>query len=233
MKPNISTPAGGSLKTGLISCWELDEIDGTTAYDSYGSNHGTILNGTLINQAGKINTSYSFDGVNDYVRTLYTAQLPLQFSLSFWLAHGFAASTGFDRIICKGLSSTSGTQELFIQQNSTANVVYALIRNTSTGAYTAVTPTLTAGVFYFITVTFDGVYIRMYSNGILTGTSTAFSGVRINTTYPLIFGTSSTLQSSTFYKGKLDQVGFWDKVLDVSEMASLYNSGNGLAYINW
>jgi len=56
-----------SLKTGLRTYYDFDEISGTTAIDKHGTNNGTLMNGVLINQPGILNKSYQFDGVNDYV----------------------------------------------------------------------------------------------------------------------------------------------------------------------
>ena len=49
----------------LIAWWKFDEGSGSTAYDSVGSNHGTI-NGAEWT-TGQIDGALSFDGVDDYV----------------------------------------------------------------------------------------------------------------------------------------------------------------------
>ena len=49
-----------------IAHWKLDEGSGTIAYDSAGTNNGTLVNGPIWT-TGQINGALSFDGVNDYV----------------------------------------------------------------------------------------------------------------------------------------------------------------------
>jgi len=48
-----------------ISHWKFDEGEGDIAYDSVGSNHGTIYGATWT--TGQINGALDFDGVDDYV----------------------------------------------------------------------------------------------------------------------------------------------------------------------
>jgi parallel beta-helix repeat protein len=52
--------------TGLVGHWELDEGSGTTAYDSAGSNHGTVYGAEWT--IGQVRGALSFDGFDDYVR---------------------------------------------------------------------------------------------------------------------------------------------------------------------
>ncbi|UCE98880.1 MAG: LamG domain-containing protein [Planctomycetota bacterium] len=52
--------------TGLVAHWKFDEGSGTIAYDSAGSNDGTLVNGPMWT-TGKIDGALSFDGTNDYI----------------------------------------------------------------------------------------------------------------------------------------------------------------------
>ena len=56
-----------SFKTaGLIAHWKLDEGSGAVAYDSAGTNDGTLINGPTWT-TGIIDGALDFDGVDDYV----------------------------------------------------------------------------------------------------------------------------------------------------------------------
>ena len=50
-----------------VAHWKFDEGNGTTAYDSAGSNDGTVTGATWT--TGQIGGALDFDGVNDYVKT--------------------------------------------------------------------------------------------------------------------------------------------------------------------
>jgi hypothetical protein len=52
---------------GPIAYWKFDEGGGTTAYDSAGSNNGSVYGAQWI--TGQIGGGLSFDGVDDHVRT--------------------------------------------------------------------------------------------------------------------------------------------------------------------
>ena len=49
----------------LVGWWELDEGEGQTAYDSAGSNDGTIYGATWT--TGKLGGALEFDGNGDYI----------------------------------------------------------------------------------------------------------------------------------------------------------------------
>ena len=59
-------PAWAIEDSNLVSCWKFDEGEGSIAYDSAGSNHGTLMNGATWT-TGQIDGALSFDGVDDYV----------------------------------------------------------------------------------------------------------------------------------------------------------------------
>lgn len=57
---------------GPFAYWKFDEVSGTTAVDSAGSNNGTYTNGPVLGNAAIINdsatSSVGFDGINDHVQ---------------------------------------------------------------------------------------------------------------------------------------------------------------------
>lgn len=57
--------AWADLTDGLVAHWKLDETDGTTAYDSAGSNDGTIYGATPT--TGQVDGALELDGIDDYV----------------------------------------------------------------------------------------------------------------------------------------------------------------------
>jgi hypothetical protein len=72
---------------GMISHWRFDEVSGTTAYDSAGSNDGTVYGAQWT--TGHIDGALSFDGINDYVDVGDKANLDFgaddSFSISAWI----------------------------------------------------------------------------------------------------------------------------------------------------
>jgi hypothetical protein len=69
--------------------------------------------------------------------------------------------------------------------------------------------------------------ISMYVNGSLADQKTnATPGTPINNSNPLYLGTHNT--NAGWLNGYADELAIWDDVLNPSEVAELYNSGNGL-----
>jgi len=56
-----------NLTRDIIAYWKLDETSGTVAEDSVAGTYNGTIEGATINQVGKINKSYDFDGSNDYL----------------------------------------------------------------------------------------------------------------------------------------------------------------------
>ena len=55
-----------AVEPNLVSHWKFDETSGTIAYDSIGSNDGTLVNGPVWT-TGQIGGGLSFSGGDDYV----------------------------------------------------------------------------------------------------------------------------------------------------------------------
>ncbi|MHC4623252.1 MAG: hypothetical protein ACYS4W_05050 [Planctomycetota bacterium] len=51
---------------GFVAHWKFDEGTGPTAYDSAGTNDGTLVNGPVWT-SGVLDGALEFDGTNDYV----------------------------------------------------------------------------------------------------------------------------------------------------------------------
>ncbi|MBM2818205.1 MAG: hypothetical protein HW401_795, partial [Parcubacteria group bacterium] len=62
-----------TISAGLISYWKLDEISGTTASDSTGSNTGTVTGATWT--TAKINNGLSFNGTSNYLNVANNSTL--------------------------------------------------------------------------------------------------------------------------------------------------------------
>lgn len=62
--------------SGLVSWWDGDSVSGTTAFDIWDGNDGTLQNGATF-APGMVGEAFSFDGVNDYVNVPDNANLDL------------------------------------------------------------------------------------------------------------------------------------------------------------
>ena len=53
--------------TSLVAAYNCNETSGSTCNDAYSTNDMTI-SGATVNQTGKIDKCYNYDGSNDYKR---------------------------------------------------------------------------------------------------------------------------------------------------------------------
>jgi hypothetical protein len=221
--------AGTTLKSGLISCWELEETGGSTAYDSHGSNNLTSV-GATVNQSGKIGKGYLLSDGYLYGSSRLITGFPL--SVSWWLKPDpdtyNRLSTNVSGSPYRGMEIIMEAGQCGVQfgngisTGSTSRKSYSLSTTISNEWHHVVVTATAHGTFnYYL----DGVEKTGFSvSG--TATSTSFTlGV------PYV---GKAWGSAALYGwGVSDQVAFWSKALTTDEVALLYNSGNGLSYSNW
>ena len=202
-----------ALTDGLLVYYTLD-TDGT---DSLGVNNAASYNGALMNSSGKINGCASFDGVNDYMRSnsvlgiasAGTRTMSCWVKVNSWV-HGrvFLTLGTYSSLKYSALTTISGNKFFFWGY----------------GADIASTNTFSTGVWYHVVFTYDGTTGKLYVNGNLEGTNT----FTLNTTNTHIkIGSDSGARPTNCY---VDEVAIWNRVLLDGEIASLYNSGDGLQY---
>lgn len=235
-----------NLNTGLVSYYTLNETSGTIAYDSLGLNNGTI-DGATINQTGKIGTAYDFDGNNDFVKlsTLDPLHIYHHVTISIWI--NADTISGIQRVFSKitGKSSGFAMNDMYIDSSGNINV-----REYTTADSDAVTTsttfdlitsssTITSGTWNHIVYSFDGTTKNqsLYINGVLdTSRTTGNSYLMINyegqTTEPHEFGRLFFGSGADYFDGKIDEIGIWNRSLTQAEITALYNSGDGITYIN-
>ena len=160
--------------------------------DVFGSNHGTLMNGTTFT-TGKIGNAFSFDGVNDIVRLPNNSlDLTGDFSISMWANWG---RNNTSQILMSNFTIGASTRGWFIEHaagqlrfrgfnSSGGNAFYIAVSNT---------PPLNTWIHY--TFVHKNNSNMMYANGVLIGSDTTGSThVAYDTpNYPMI--DSSTLQN--------------------------------------
>lgn len=211
-----------SLNADIISYYKLDEISGTTAFDSLNLNNGTRTgSNVIINQTGIINKSYK--GILDDGSTV---SIPIDlisahtiFSVSMWIN---TTSTSLIGVFGNKMSGAGATN---IESISTIN----------------------DGNFHNIIVIRNGINTELYVDGVSQGTANgSFSSWSIYLGVPTVgkinmrtqsssSGSNSSLfkhnsATSTTFLGSIDEVGIWNRSLSVSEVTQLYNGGSGITF---
>ena len=102
---NLNDPNSTPLQQGLVAWYPFD---GNASDMSGNGNHGTVNGATLgTDYHGKLNSAYSFDGLNDYIEINSSETLSFsdEISLSFWMK---PTKWGIDNTKLAGVISKKG-----------------------------------------------------------------------------------------------------------------------------
>ena len=108
--------------------------------------------------------------------------------------------------------------DLYLLQLQNTNNVEARFRN-STGANFDIVSVnfLDLDVWQHIAFTYDGGWLRLYKNGLITD-STAANGTMTQTTEPFKLGTLDWQTTGFYMNGNLDEIRLWDVALSAFEI---------------
>lgn len=224
----VSVPfASADLTDGVISYYKLDEISGTTAVDSAGSNDGTANNLRVFTSevAGIINTGADFTQGNDYINLPNSL---VNTGLKGSGAVSFSTWVYFD--------STSSDRTIFYAQTTNNNAGLELLsiggqlriggRSQLSDSFQSRTgSTLSTGEWYHIVAIwdFENSEVILYLDGvedIKSGVS--FGSSTLN--YDVNNIDIGKLASTRYFDGKIDEVGFYNRALIQSQVTQLYDA---------
>jgi len=214
-------------QNGLVGQWSFDGADmyGTTAYDrSGGGNNGTLTNGPAQAQ-GKIGQAIRFDGVNDYVNLTHQSGLPIYstttpYSVSVWVK----PETGGDAV--KEIYEDAGPLHFFrirlINQELRVQV-YDGVDNTDKATSDN---TVVYNQWNHVVYTDNVGTAKMYVNGVQD--SASFNYTAPTSSMSLTASRLGTFfVSLDYFKGAMDDLRLYNRVLSAAEVQQLYALGGG------
>ena len=169
--------------------------------------------------------AYSFDGSNDRVTTdqrVNGLHDGTGGSVALWVKPTSSADNDIIFNTHNGSGSGVGVEIKF----DSSNRIKVASTNSSNGWVTANSTTaLSNGTWYHVAVTLDtDTKYRIYINGTLEATSSAFTPKTANSTNPYYLGDSP--DSGNYYDGVLDDVGIYSRVLSATEIGKLANNNS-------
>lgn len=222
--------------TGAIAYYKLDEASGSVI-DSVNGYNGTN-NGAVPNVTGKINTAYNFDGINDYISmgNVFNFERTDAFSFSFWVNTPLNSLT-----FPLAKQADSFNYEGYMAQiNPGGKILFFLRSDINTNNFIRVrasTPII-ANTWSFIVITYDGSSLVSGVNIYIDGVKSLLENTIDSLTGSIITPTNFNLGlrgdplGANVYEGLLDEVGVWTRALSATEIAYLYNNGNGKTYLS-
>ncbi len=165
-----------------------------------------------------------FDGINDQVEAVNASSLisgSTQISIACWVYPRNAAPSfpDYDGII--GFRDNQYADFYLLQYTSSS--VEARFTNSSGDQFNIVSQGLQLNTWQHYAMTYDGSYLRVYHNGLITDSVPA-SGAIYNSLQSFMVG-NQVYQSTNYYlDGKLDEVGLWNRSLTAEEVMCLYKN---------
>ena len=235
---------GGSnvVKSGLVLSLDAANarsyVSGSTTWRdlSGNSNNGTLTNGPTFTSAN--GGGIVFDGTDDYIITALnvtpTLNITSQITLETWLlSTSLANSSHGDGIMSKGFSSdfNSGVYETLFTQGSGVNAPVFRIRiGASTPTYNPTNIPINLNQIYHFVSTYNGSIMRIYINGIESGTGVSTSGNIETNTEQLAIGVRYTHRggpADSFFSGNIYSNRIYNRALTATEIAQNFNATKG------
>jgi hypothetical protein len=206
----------------------------TTWFDKSGfGNNGTLTNGptfSSVNGGGII-----FDGTDDYVITTsgLTPALNIisSITLETWLkSTALANAVHGDGVNSKGVSSdgNSGVYETLLAQTGGNNYPFFRMRiGSSTPTYFPTNIPINLNQIYHFVSTYDGNTIRIFINGIESGTGLSQTGTIEANTQGLTTGVRFQRGSDSFFTGNIFINRIYNRALSSTEILQNFNALRG------
>lgn len=211
------------LQRGLIGHWTMDDADtdGGTLYDATAhDNHMTLYNGVTPGSSGIIDTAYTFDGADDFLRHTFSSGDALDFvgdiSYSFWIKHdspldvdsnnNYRILFNFDGQLSQGMVLEESSEITFSVEKGGTRL------NTRSNS------TLTLDSWQHVVGTHDTSTgdSQIYINGSLDATASYTSGDR-DSVSSVEMGDNGRSP-----KGEMDDMRIYNRVLSADEVNALY-----------
>ncbi|HJX50002.1 MAG TPA: LamG-like jellyroll fold domain-containing protein [Candidatus Nanoarchaeia archaeon] len=218
-------------ENGLIAYWRLNESswNGTSGEvkDVLGNRNGTSISGANTT-SGLFARAGSFDGVNDYVNLGNIFSSPQDNgTISFW----FKTSDTNGTILSQDATGWNNLDTLFGigQQNVIACTAGYLCFETH-GPSTSLSRGVNSGVivndneWHFAVLSFNNTGYYLYLDGDLKNTVAYDGGIwGSNGSQDIYMGQR---QLMSYYSGNVDEVAFWNRDLNSTEIQELYQKGS-------
>jgi hypothetical protein len=197
--------------TGLVGAWGFDETAGTTTADASGKGNTGTLNGPVRTTAGRFGGALDFDGVNDWVTVNDSTSLRLTTGLTL---EGWAYPTGGSDWRTLALKETAGNLAWALYPFGDGGLPSGHAA-TSGDLWARGTAAPALNTWTHFATTYDGATIRMYVNGVQTGTR-AQTGTLRTSTQPLRFGGNAVWPE--WFRGRLDEIRVYDRALTAAQI---------------
>ena len=195
---------------------------------------GSLINGPTFNPNNF--GSIVFDGVDDYViiPNSTTLNITSTITLESWInLTALANANHGEGIFSKGLSSdgNSGVYETLLISSGGVNYPFFRMRiGSSTPFYNPQNIPINLNQIYHFVSTYNGSIMRIFINGVESGTGFLQSGTIQSNTQDLTIGVRFTNRlgsSDSFFSGNIFSDRIYNRALSAAEVLQNYNAQKG------
>ncbi len=186
--------------------------------DSTGSYSVTNQNITFSSDSAIGTHSGYFNGSSYYVSVPHSSTFNWtnNKTLSVWVK--FDAVGSLRGIVAKGSGSSPYGWVLYM--TSTSKIQFVQFDSSNQGSTLASSFTVVTDKWYHVCVTGDGTFNNLYIDGSLNHSAVAVTAT--NESDALVFGRLYSDTNNYYHNGQIDQLRFFDRVLDGDEVFKLY-----------
>ena len=207
---------------GLVGWYPFS---GNANDQSGNGNNGTVTGATLTtDRFGNSNLAYLFNGNSDFIEVSHNSSLILTsgVTFSFWLNITDSSLNSSGRLerqpIGKQVSAT--VSGLGFETTDATNPKLAPQFYLQGGVTYEHSSALSTNFWSHLVGTFDGTNLKLYQNGVLLGSNNGTFNLQ-SIVENLFFGKEG--KKGLYFKGKLDDIGMWNRALTQQEITNLYN----------
>jgi hypothetical protein len=216
---------------GNLAHWSFDNNFNDS---SPNHNDGTGYNGIRFQNNGLSNAAVFIDGRDDYitVNDSPTLDMPVNFSWAVW-GNWNSDPSGWIPFMWKPSMPTDlayrnkPSYGLWIY----CDYIHAGILTQNLEWIEAVSTTMVKpqGTWHLMCITYNGLTLKIYYDGVVIASATGTVGGPIyNSNQQLTQARIQYNGSYIYFKGRMDEIGFYDFTFTPAQVLSIWNSANGI-----
>ncbi len=161
-----------------------------------------------------MNYALNFNGSDEYVSTSSTA-LTTYVSVEAWVKTN--SSTGDQRIVSMATSSSNSDIEFILALNTSDEPYFKVVESDGSSNATATSSSALTSQWAHVAGIYDGTDIKVYVNGVETGTA-SLSGTINTHSCPIDIAGYSYSKAGEYFDGMIDEVRIWSNVRTLTEL---------------
>jgi hypothetical protein len=227
--PFVSATWDSALNVSLISYWQLNSSSGSTGIDAFDGNNLTLASASQW-QTGKIGNGYFLNNT-DCADTGINLMATNAGTWNFWIKRTDTfTNAGSNYFIGTedGVSTTNGMFSLQGNGNTGTGMQSSVVDSLQQYYDVGAEVTMVQDDWYMMTLQVNETLYRWYVNGTLHKevNLTAFAYTSQNA----FFGASFSGCAYPSINAVVDEFSAWGRMLNESEISTLYASGSGITY---